>query len=262
MVQGALLCPGWPGKRVVGNARAMVRRSAWAHRARRRGRTCHRHIAAALRARILGGRRAQDPTPRPACRPFRSEYGINQDTLARAPAKAASWPTRRRIRRAKLVHKSAFGRLRPGRVRRHTAGTGRRSAGPAGPHRPNGPGLPSTSRASIGEQASGDEVADRVVLGYPAQLTIAEPETRETRREPARRGRRRIASRSLWSHARRILDGLPRRHESRLCQSAAGQIRKTCGVPAYLRVVIEKHRTQASRTMNAETAQADTGRVN
>ena len=43
---------------------------------------------------------------------------------------------------------------------------------------------------------------------------------------------------------------------------AAGQIRKTCGVPAYLRVVIEKHRTQASRTMNAETAQAGTERVN
>ena len=42
----------------------------------------------------------------------------------------------------------------------------------------------------------------------------------------------------------------------------AGQIRKTCGVPAYLRVVIEKHRTQASRTMNAETAQAVTERVN
>ena len=43
---------------------------------------------------------------------------------------------------------------------------------------------------------------------------------------------------------------------------AAGQIRKTCGVPAYLRVVIEKHRTQASRTMNAEPAQAGTDRVN
>jgi hypothetical protein len=40
------------------------------------------------------------------------------------------------------------------------------------------------------------------------------------------------------------------------------QIRKTCGVPAYFRVVIEKHRTQASRTMNAETAQAGTERVN
>ena len=42
----------------------------------------------------------------------------------------------------------------------------------------------------------------------------------------------------------------------------ARQIRKTCGVPAYLRVVIEKHRTQASRTMNAEPAQAGTDRVN
>ncbi len=39
------------------------------------------------------------------------------------------------------------------------------------------------------------------------------------------------------------------------------QIRKTCGVPAYLRVVIESDRTQASRTMNAETAQAATERV-
>jgi hypothetical protein len=37
--------------------------------------------------------------------------------------------------------------------------------------------------------------------------------------------------------------------------AASGQeIRKKCGVPAYLRVVIEKHRTQASRTMNAEPA--------
>jgi hypothetical protein len=44
--------------------------------------------------------------------------------------------------------------------------------------------------------------------------------------------------------------------------SAARQIRKTCGVPAYLRVVIEKHRTQASRTMNAETAQVVAKRVN
>ncbi len=43
--------------------------------------------------------------------------------------------------------------------------------------------------------------------------------------------------------------------------SAAGQIRKTCGVPAYRRVVIEKHRTQASRMMNAETAQAVTDSV-
>jgi hypothetical protein len=41
-----------------------------------------------------------------------------------------------------------------------------------------------------------------------------------------------------------------------------GQIRKTCGNPAYLRVVIEKHRTQASRTMNAEPAQVVTDRVN
>jgi len=39
------------------------------------------------------------------------------------------------------------------------------------------------------------------------------------------------------------------------------EIRKTCGVAAYLRVVIEKHRTQASRTMNAETVQAVTERV-
>ena len=43
--------------------------------------------------------------------------------------------------------------------------------------------------------------------------------------------------------------------------AAAGQIRKTCGVPAYLRVVIGKHRTQASRTMNAEPAQAAADRV-
>jgi hypothetical protein len=47
------------------------------------------------------------------------------------------------------------------------------------------------------------------------------------------------------------------------CPAAAGQIRKTCGVPAYLRVVIKSDRTQASRTMNAETmAQAGTERVN
>ncbi len=41
------------------------------------------------------------------------------------------------------------------------------------------------------------------------------------------------------------------------------QIRKTCGDPTYyLRVVIESDRTQASRTMNAETAQTVTDRVN
>ena len=49
-----------------------------------------------------------------------------------------------------------------------------------------------------------------------------------------------------------------RRADSR---SGARQIRKTCGVPAYLRVVIESNRTQASRTMNAEPAQAVTDRV-
>jgi hypothetical protein len=46
------------------------------------------------------------------------------------------------------------------------------------------------------------------------------------------------------------------------CGRQARQIRKTCGVAAYLRVVIENDRTQASRTMNAETAQTVTKRVN
>jgi hypothetical protein len=39
-----------------------------------------------------------------------------------------------------------------------------------------------------------------------------------------------------------------------LLASHGQEIRKTCRVAAYLRVVIEKHRTQASRTMNAERA--------
>jgi hypothetical protein len=57
-------------------------------------------------------------------------------------------------------------------------------------------------------------------------------------------------------------DGLLLPAPTALCPAAAGQIRKTCGVPAYLRVVIESHRTQASRTINAETtAQAITDRV-
>ncbi len=48
---------------------------------------------------------------------------------------------------------------------------------------------------------------------------------------------------------------------TRRLPSAAGQIRKTCGIPAYLRVVIESDRTQASRTMNAEPAQVTADRV-
>jgi hypothetical protein len=52
--------------------------------------------------------------------------------------------------------------------------------------------------------------------------------------------------------------GSPGRHPPSGTQTparppTAGQIRKTCGNPAYLHGVIEKHRTQASRTMNAET---------
>ena len=42
---------------------------------------------------------------------------------------------------------------------------------------------------------------------------------------------------------------------------AARQIRKMCAEPAYRPVMVENDRTQASRTMNAETAQAVTGRV-
>jgi hypothetical protein len=41
----------------------------------------------------------------------------------------------------------------------------------------------------------------------------------------------------------------------------ARQIHKMCEIPAYLRVVIEINRTQASRTMNAGPAQAATDRV-
>jgi hypothetical protein len=246
MVQGALLCPGFARKWVVGNARAMVRRSAWAHRARRRRRTCHRHIAADLRARILGGRGAQDPTPCPASRPLRSEYGINQDTLARPRLRRPAGQRVGGYGAQKLVHKSAFGRLRPYRVRRHTAGTGRRPAGPSGLHRPNGPGLPSACRASIGERAGGDEVADRVVLGDLAQLAIAEPERASppVSRRGVAAGEQHRCQRGPY--ARRIL-GAP-------ASRPPGQIRKMCEVPAYLRVVIEKHRTQASRTMNAEPA--------
>ncbi len=39
------------------------------------------------------------------------------------------------------------------------------------------------------------------------------------------------------------------------------QIRQMCGDPPYRRVVIEIHRTQASRTMNAEPVPAATDRV-
>jgi len=46
-----------------------------------------------------------------------------------------------------------------------------------------------------------------------------------------------------------------------LLASSGQEIRKTCEVAAYLRVVIEKHRTQASPTMNAEPAQEVTDRV-
>ena len=46
-----------------------------------------------------------------------------------------------------------------------------------------------------------------------------------------------------------------------LLASSGQEIRKTCGVAAYLPVVIEKHRTQASRTMNAEPAKAAADRV-
>ena len=156
------------------------------------------------------------------------------------------------------------------------------------------------------------EVADRVVLGdRGGSWPLRSRNARESLSEPARRGRRRTASRSAWSpcpavwprrpsatanslrppHAphsgcpaglgrpralartalssQRAVSGFMARHGqprtppllARRLPSAAGQIRKTCGVPAYLRVVIEKHRTQASRTMNAEPAQAAADRV-
>ena len=55
------------------------------------------------------------------------------------------------------------------------------------------------------EQAGApDEIAERVVLGDLAELASRGAGTRGSRRrEPARRGRRRTASRSAWSHARR-----------------------------------------------------------
>jgi len=47
---------------------------------------------------------------------------------------------------------------------------------------------------------------------------------------------------------------MPQSFGTQTAPDSGQEIRKTCGVAAYLRVVIESNRTQASRTMNAETA--------
>ena len=121
-----------------------------------------------------------------------------------------------------------------------------------------------------GQAGVGGEVADRVVLG-----DLADAGSYGSRNMgPARRGRWRTASRSA-SRSSRVRPPSPvrdaaiaqpaqssaRRPPHGSLASSGQEIRKTCGVPAYLRVVIEKHRTQASRTMNAEPAQAAADRV-
>ena len=119
----------------------------------------------------------------------------------------------------------------------------------------------------------GDEVADRVVLGDLAEPDRTEVPTwgqhgvvagerhRGQHRTQAPSGR----ARDFWVRDAAIAQPAQpfgTRTAPELLASSGQEIRKTCGVAAYLRVVIEKHRTQASRTMNVETAQAVTDRVN
>jgi len=53
------------------------------------------------------------------------------------PARTASWPARRRMRRPKFAHESAVGLLRPGGAGQSAAGSGRRPVNPAGLYRPH-----------------------------------------------------------------------------------------------------------------------------
>ena len=47
------------------------------------------------------GRQREPGAGLPRMQGLAQRYGVNRDTLARLPAKAASWPARRRMRRAK-----------------------------------------------------------------------------------------------------------------------------------------------------------------
>ena len=173
----ARICPGkgWWSRC------AMVRRSAWEHRARRRGRTLpSRHIAADLRA--PHPRRPRGPGAALAPHPALAQLVRSQPGHA-GPARLGR-PAGRRVggcgAQSWYIKVRSVVYDRAGSVgTQQVAVADRRSRRPTSAER-SGPAV--HVPCEHGEQAGGDEVADRVVLGDPAQLTIAEPETRGTRR--------------------------------------------------------------------------------
>ena len=294
MVQGAYLCPDLPGHICHGDGTPIRPGASGTKTAADVPPGVPRHPV----ARLICGRASSAASGMPGAGLPRMQAlpSDTESTGTRWPAPRlgrASWPTRRRIWRAKLVHKSAFRRLQPSRVRRHTAGTGRRSAGPAGPCRLGGLiGRPGAG-ASIGERAGGDEVADRVVIGDLAQLAAANMEHTGAPADagPTRRGRSRIASRSALSsrscRTRLVSDEaaasradstvisarrFPAHGPAFVARTASsfwrtesarlpGKSAKRAESPLTFCVVIESNRTQASRTMNAAPAQAGADRV-
>jgi hypothetical protein len=110
------------------------------------------------------------------------------------------------------------------------------------PQRSGGPG-------SHGSRTYGARAARSLENGIAASIT---PKVR-----PAGRVTFRVRDAAIAQPAQ----SFGTRTAPELLASSGQEIRKTCATPAYLRVVIEKHRTQASRTMNAEPAQAAGDRV-
>jgi hypothetical protein len=114
-----------------------------------------------------------------------------------------------------------------------------------------------------GQAGVGDEVADRVVLsdladriarksqhgaGAARSLENGIAVSSAPKPRPAGRATFRLRDAAMAQPAQSF--GVQTALE--LLASSGQEIRKTCGVPAYRRVVIEKHRTLASLTMNAE----------
>ena len=242
------MCPDLPGHIVT----AMVRQQAPAHRAGGRRRPCRPGVSRYRISQLICGRASRTGSGSrepvcPACRALAQRFRVNRDTLARPPARAASWPTPRRMRRAKLVHSGAVG---------FTDGAGQRAAGgrwygSGGGGVPCGGARARRVRSVVGggHHRAESAGAQQLAVGLPraAQVGLR----RGHSGWPPRALHLSVAGRPGLSCARRPPRAL----------RPPGRSAKRAESSLTFRVVIKSHRTQASRTMNAETAQAVTNRV-
>jgi hypothetical protein len=275
---------------------AMVRQCARARRAGRRsnvppGVSRYPQTAADLRLRIPGGEREPGAGLPSMQGPLPSDPASTR-TPGPAPAKGGQLTGASADARAKLVHKSAVGLLRPGWVLQSAAGSGRGPAGSEGRYRPDGlacrpafrastgPGKPTSRRscrscgprcssgagrrragsrgvsqrgAAAGEQHRGQHGlhARAVFSPRPSEAAYSQrPEYTASSLSPrirpvpdvdasANSADISAGDSQIHSPAAEAWDGLLLPNAACPCPAAAGQIRKTCGVPAYRRVVIE-----------------------